>query len=98
MEYNFKWDPNKAKRNLDKHGIAFELATEVFADPRQMTLFDEEHSASEERWITMGQTQQAILIVVVHPFTEHHNTTTTIRIISARRATKREQLQYETCQ
>ena len=44
MQYNFKWDPNKAKSNIRKHGISFELAANVFKDPLMMTLFDESHS------------------------------------------------------
>lgn len=52
MQYNFEWDPNKAKININKHGVSFERATEIFLDPLQMVIFDSEHSESEERWVT----------------------------------------------
>jgi len=49
MQYNFEWDPEKAKENWQKHGVRFEQATTVFRDPMAMTLYDDEHSLTEER-------------------------------------------------
>lgn len=94
MEYNFEWDPRKAKSNVNKHGVSFDQAAEVFLDALQLTIEDSEHSAEEERWITVGKAKNGSLLVIVHTFTQHDDNAT-IRIISARPATKREQHFYE---
>ncbi|HFE63244.1 MAG TPA: BrnT family toxin, partial [Caldithrix sp.] len=65
MQYNFEWDPKKAKRNNQKYNITFELAATVFRDPRMLTIFDEEHSEFEERWVTLGLARNGILVLVV---------------------------------
>ena len=55
MQYNFKWDPNKAASNVRKHGVTFEDATKVFNDPMALTVFDDQESGGDEdRWITLG--------------------------------------------
>jgi uncharacterized DUF497 family protein len=54
VEYNFEWDPAKARENLRKHRVSFERAAQVFLDPHMLSIYDEAHSASEERWITLG--------------------------------------------
>ncbi len=95
MQYHFEWDPVKNKTNLRKHGISFEEATEIFLDPLQLSMPDTEHSELEERWITLGNTQAHQLYLVVHTFMTHHQDQVTIRIISARPATRHEQQQYE---
>ncbi|MBJ6609187.1 MAG: BrnT family toxin [Candidatus Thiothrix moscowensis] len=96
VQYNFEWNPIKAETNRRKHGIGFEQAAEVFLDPLQMTLFDDSHSDDEERWLTLGKTRKSGLLVVVHTLVEYHdNQTITVRIISARPATRHEQQQYE---
>jgi uncharacterized protein len=96
MQYNFEWDPVKAKHNAEKHGVTFERATEVFKDPMALTLYDEEHAYSEEdRWITLGQANGHHYLVVVHTFRSQQDDTMTIRLISARPATKQEIKQYE---
>lgn len=96
MQYNFKWDPNKAKSNIKKHGINFELAANVFKDPLMMTLFDESHSeGDEERWITLGKANFSKCVVVSHTYLDEESGTVTIRIISARPASKAEIRQYE---
>ena len=95
MQYNFEWDPKKAKRNNQKHNITFELAATVFRDPRMLTIFDEEHSEFEERWVTLGLARNGILVLVVHTFDEVDENNITIRIISARKATKKEKNQYQ---
>ena len=53
MNYNFDWDPTKAKTNLSKHKISFEDATSIFKDQNSISVFDESHSEDEERWATI---------------------------------------------
>ena len=95
MRYNFKWDPVKAQENLRKHGISFELAADLFLDPLAVSVFDEEHSAEEERWVTIGRYSHGRVLVLVHTFAEASADESKVRIISARKATKREARQYE---
>lgn len=94
MQYNFEWDPVKAKQNLRKHGGSFERAAQVFLDSLMLSIYDEEHSEEEERWITLGMDRNGVLLVVVHTFREIDPDNCNIRIISARKATKREAQQY----
>ena len=54
MRYEFDWDPVKARQNLQKHGVSFERAARIFLDPFSISIFDEKHSESEDRWITIG--------------------------------------------
>ena len=54
MRYNFEWDPNKAKHNLRKHKVSFERAAAIFLDPLAISIYDEEHSSEEDRWITIA--------------------------------------------
>ena len=91
----FEWDPAKAASNLRKHGVDFDLAATVFQDPLALSIRDEEHSASEERWITMGWDRKGRLLVVSHTDTSTVGDKTSVRIISARRATPRQRRQYE---
>lgn len=91
MEIRFEWDPRKAARNRRKHEVSFDEATTVFSDPLSATIRDPLHSSpEEERFITMGQTSQGDLLVVVHLDAGER-----IRIISARRATRSERRNYE---
>ena len=94
-KYEFDWDPEKARRNVAKHGVRFDEAMAVFVDPLAMTIFDEDHSDEEERWVTMGMPQGGRLLVVIHTHAEIDETSVAIRIISARAATKREARQYQ---
>jgi uncharacterized DUF497 family protein len=94
LNYNFEWDPSKAKKNLQKHKISFENACTVFTDPNAITIFDVSHSLLEERWITLGFTSNGILIVVHHTFKIIDKNLAIIRIISCRKATKQETKQY----
>ena len=94
MNYNFEWNPRKAHDNLLKHKISFARAAEVFLDPHAISIFDKTHSNDEDRWITIGNTQNGILTVVVHTFKEIHYDQISIRIISARKATQKESKQY----
>ena len=95
MEYTFEWDPEKARENLRKHGISFEHAATVMQDLLALSIYDDSHSSGEEdRWITMGRAGND-LVVMVHTFREVSPDGAVVRIISARRATKNEQRQYE---
>jgi hypothetical protein len=94
LKFNFEWDPSKAKENLQKHKLVFERAAEIFLDPLALSIYDEEHSPQEDRWITIGKDHSNRLLVVVHTFHQKDNNNAIIRIISARTATKREGGQY----
>jgi hypothetical protein len=85
-----EWDPEKAKSNLKKHGISFEEAATALSDPMAATGADPDHSISEERYVTFGVSEKGRLVVVSH--TEKDET---IRIISARKASKGEKELYE---
>ena len=85
-----EWDPKKAKRNLKKHGVAFEEAATAMSDPMTVTGADPDHSTYEERYITFGVSARNRLLVVSH--TEEGET---IRLISARKASKGERELYE---
>ena len=95
MRYEFDWDPAKARRNLQKHGISFERAARIFLDPFAISIFDEHHSENEDRWVTIGVETNEILLVVVHTFRKTDAETSLVRIISARKATKEEAHQYD---
>jgi uncharacterized protein len=95
LRYSFEWDPIKARENLRKHGVSFERATELFLDPLAVSVIDEEHSEGEERWVTTGRDRHGKVLVFVHTFAETSTEEWRIRIISARKATKREARQYE---
>ncbi len=86
----FDWDENKAKSNLDKHGVSFDEATSVFDDPLFLTFSDTEHSIHEQRFIIIGESTKGKLLVV--SYTERQNHT---RLISARPATRKERKAYE---
>ena len=90
MNYNFEWDPNKSKSNLIKHKISFEIASSVFKDKNLISVFDELHSDNEERWATIGIDTKTRTLVVVHTYISMDNNNCSIRIISARKATKNE--------
>ncbi len=94
MEYVFEWDPGKAALNLRKHGVAFEQAATIFLDQRAISILDEEHSEEEDRWVTIGVDADARLLVAVHTFEELDPSRCRVRLISARKATKREGTQY----
>lgn len=88
----FEWDENKNIINKKKHKISFEEARSVFYDPEALLIDDPEHSQEEERFIIMGLSIKANLLVVCHCYRESE---TVIRIISARKATRNESKQYE---
>lgn len=94
MQYNFEWDPAKAKANLRKHKVSFERGSEVFLDPFMISIEDEGHSEEEERWLTLGRDKNSVLLVVNHTFREIDQDNCNIRLISARKATRSESKQY----
>ena len=95
FEFNFEWNPAKAALNYKKHGVSFEKAASVFHDPKALTVFDEEHSNEEDRWITVGMDANTFFVVVSHTYREKNERIAFIRIISARKATKKEIRQYK---
>ena len=95
MRYNFEWDPVKANENVRKHKVNFQRGGTIFCDPHAISIFDEEHSQREERWITIGRDDAEILLVVSHTFQEINASSYRVRIISVRRATRKERQQYE---
>ena len=94
MRYSFDWDPAKEKQNIHKHEVAFRRAATVFRDPNQLSIYDEEHSEDEDRWITIGIDSGGVLRVVIHTFEQTDEGLCEIRIISARKATSTEARQY----
>lgn len=94
MHYRFEWDRNKARINLAKHKILFEEAAMVFRDEHAISIPDDGHSQTEERWITIGMDESTRTLVVVHTFMSMSNTEWLVRIISARKASKKEQQIY----
>jgi len=90
MNINFEWDEDKAFANMKKHGVSFDEAVSIFNDRLSLTIFDAEHSIGEERFIDIGLSNKDRVIVVV--YTERENN---IRIISSRKAIKKEIKFYE---
>lgn len=86
----FEWDPNKSRKNIKIHGVSFDEASTAFRDPLSLAIFDPLHSDEKERLILIGSSCKNRLLVIVH--TEREDK---IRIISARKATKKERKQYE---
>jgi len=93
MQMRFEWDLVKAKTNLRKHGVSFETATLVFADP--FALFDRDRiDAGELRWIAIGSVDGLRVLVVAH-VVRVQDGEEVIRIISARKADRKEKRRYE---
>ena len=90
MSLQFEWDPKKAKANLKKHEISFEDAMTVFADPLARIFDDAEHSGEERREIIIGTTPRRDMILVSFTAIEDR-----VRILSARKVTRRERKDYE---
>ena len=87
----FEWHEEKAKGNVDKHGITFEEAKTTFADVRQLKVYDEVHSLIEERWCLIGESVLGRVLLTVYTKREDDS----IRIISSRLASKKERSGYE---
>jgi len=92
--YQFEWNPKKAKKNLKEHGIAFERAATVFLDAAALSIYDEEHSESEDRWITLGIDRNGTLLIVSHTYRAESESGARIRVISAFKPTKKEAREY----
>lgn len=90
MTQRFEWDDVKAAANLRKHAVLFEEAASVFFDPLAYTFNDPDHSVGERRFVTFGVSHNERLLAVVHS-----DRGQSIRIISARRATRNEREIYE---
>ncbi|MHB8835981.1 MAG: BrnT family toxin [Candidatus Methylomirabilia bacterium] len=93
--YQFEWDPKKDRLNIKNHRIPFERGVTVFRDSQALTIYDEDHSPIEDRWITMGHDRAGMVLVVSHTFRKETEGVVTIRMISARKATKTESDTYE---
>jgi hypothetical protein len=94
INYNFEWDPRKAHHNREKHDVSFDEAATVFRDQKALSIFDPDHSETEDRWTTMGISEKGRLLIVIHTFREESEDAVTIRIISSRKATKQETKTY----
>jgi len=90
----FEWDTEKEKTNRQKHGVSFEQASHVFADPFALNKYDDAHSHTEDRWILLGKSLNEVILVVVHTFRDDDGIEF-VRIISARKATNREKQAYQ---
>ena len=87
----FQWDEKKNKTNIKKHGISFEEASSVFYDEEALIISDEAHSKKEERFIMIGFSYKFNILVVCHCYRQNDSI---VRIISARKATKKESNEY----
>jgi uncharacterized protein len=87
----FDWDASKALSNKKKHGISFEEDKSTFFDENALVIHDSEHSDDEERFVLLGLSTVVRLLVVYHCYRKQDSV---IRIISARKATKKESIQY----
>lgn len=86
----FEWDPRKAESNLKKHGVSFQEAASVLGDSLSISYPDPDHSVREHRFITMGMSQIGRVLIVAHTDRGEY-----VRIISARKTTRKERKFYE---
>ncbi len=92
MEISFEWDPSKNTGNIKKHGISFDEAKSTFHDVHARLIADPDHSDEEERFILLGFSERLRILVVSHCYRKGSST---IRIISARKANKNEKKLYK---
>jgi hypothetical protein len=85
----FEWDIDKARANVRKHGVTFEEARSCFYDPRQIVFYDPDHSDDEDRELLIAHSNQGRVLIISYTLK-----TEVIRIISARKATKSEEIRY----
>ena len=90
MSLIFEWDEEKAAANWEKHGVSFREASTIFTDSLSLSIPDPLHSVDEQRFVTVGESADHDILVVVHTQRDE-----TIRIISAREATRKERRDYE---
>jgi uncharacterized protein len=88
---SFEWDEKKNASNKKKHGVSFEEGQTVFVDENALLIHDPDHSDEEERFVMLGLSARLRVLVVCHSYRKNQ---TSIRIISARKATRLEQKQY----
>ncbi|MDR0685292.1 MAG: BrnT family toxin [Spirochaetaceae bacterium] len=88
---NVTWDLDKEKENIRKHNISFSYAAEVFHDDHRLVCYDVIHSSEEDRYIHIGKTDDEVVVFVV----ETESNEDEIRIITARKANKRERKAYD---
>jgi uncharacterized protein len=93
--YDFEWDPAKALANARKHGVTFDEAATVLLDPLALTVYDDASGRHEERWFTLGLDATGKLLAVAHTYQITGPTNVHVRVISARKATRRERRFYE---
>ena len=93
MKTRFEWDPTKAASNFRKHGVSFQTAARVFADPYALVEQDRVENG-EERWQTIGVVEGVLMLMVAHTVREQDDIEV-IRVISARHANRRERRRYE---
>ena len=91
INMRFEWDNGKAEQNSLKHGISFEMATFAFDDPYALIVDDKKHSADEHRQWLIGDSGEKVLVIVFTIRPPNGN----VRIVSARRANRRERRMYE---
>ena len=87
----FEWNASKAATNIKKHGVSFEEAKSVFFDEFAVQFFDQDNSKSEDRFLMLGMSNETNLLLVCHCERDDGNT---IRVISARKATRNESKNY----
>lgn len=90
-DLSFEWNKSKATLNLKKHGVSFEEAKSAFSDERAKLIADPDHSEDEDRFILLGYSSSMRLLVVCHCYRTDEST---IRIISARKASRHEAASY----
>ena len=90
-QLTFKWNAEKAVKNIKKHGVHFDDAVTAFKDESAFITYDPDHSEHEDRWLLVGMAYMTILVVAYH----HDEETNTVRIISARKAKPKERKAYE---
>ena len=93
MIYRFEWDPDKAERNLRKHGVSFEVASRAFVDPLALTVLDCVE-AGEQRWQTIGLVDGVLVLLVAQTVRESESGDEIIRSISTRKADPTERKRY----
>ncbi len=89
----FEWDEKKNATNILKHNVSFNESALIFSDPNVLSIFDEENSDIEDRWISLGRNPNGAIYVAVHTYRKNKNVEH-IRIISARKAAKNEVKNY----
>ncbi len=94
MDIRFEWDPAKAEANLRKHGVSFEEAAQAFFDPFALCEPDR-IEGGEYRWRTLGMIDGILMLFVAHTVRDDDSGGEIVRIISARRADRKERRRYE---